>query len=63
MYLIDVNLDNYQNNNCLSVDIGKLSNHVKSVCLSLDLSLFDSIYYSSLLCAVTIDLYNLVSMF
>jgi hypothetical protein len=36
------------------VDVGKLPNHVKSVSqLSLDLSLFDLIYCSSLLCAVT----------
>jgi hypothetical protein len=33
-----INLDYYQNNRRLSVDIGKLPNHVKSVSLSLDLS-------------------------
>jgi hypothetical protein len=53
IYLIDVNLHYYQNNSRLSVDVGILSNHVKSVPLSLDLSFFDSIYCSSLLCAVT----------
>jgi hypothetical protein len=57
-YLIDVNLDDYQNNSRLSVDVDKLPNHVKSVCLSLDLSLFYSIYCSSLLCAVTTGLPN-----
>jgi hypothetical protein len=57
--VIDVNLDYYQNNSCLSVDVGKLPNHVKSVSLSLDLSLFDSIYCSSLLCAVTTDNYDI----
>jgi hypothetical protein len=34
------------------VDVDKLSNHVKSVSFSLDFSLFDSIYCSSLSCAV-----------
>jgi hypothetical protein len=53
IYLTDVNLDDYQNNSRLSVNVGKLPNHVKSVSLSLDLSLFDFIYYSSLLYVVT----------
>jgi hypothetical protein len=48
-----INLDYYQNNRRLSVDIGKLPNHVKSVSLSLLISLFDSIYCSSLLFVVT----------
>jgi hypothetical protein len=46
IYLIDENLNYYQNNSRLSVDVGKLPNHVKSVSqLSLDLSLFDSILF------------------
>jgi hypothetical protein len=45
IYLTDVNLDDYQNNSRLSVNVGKLPNHVKSVSLSLDLSLFDFIYF------------------
>jgi hypothetical protein len=46
IYLIDVNLGFYQNNSRLSVDVGKLLNHVKSMSqLSLDLSLFDSILF------------------
>jgi hypothetical protein len=55
IYLIDVNLDYYQNNSRLFIDVGKLPNQVKSVSLSLDLSLFDFIYCSPLLCAVTTD--------
>jgi hypothetical protein len=53
IYIIDVNLHYYQNNSRLSVDVDILSNHVKSMPLSLDLFFFDSIYCSSLLCAVT----------
>jgi hypothetical protein len=59
IYLIDVNLDYYQNNSRLSMDVGKLSNHIKSVSLSLDLSLFDSIYCSLLLCAVTTECFRI----
>jgi hypothetical protein len=44
IYLIDVNLDYYQNNSRLFVDVSKLPNHVKSVCLSLLISLFSIIY-------------------
>ena len=40
IYLIDVNLDYYQNNSRFSVDVGKLPNHIKSVCPSLLISLF-----------------------
>jgi hypothetical protein len=52
IYFIDVNLKNDQNNSRLFVDVDKLPNHVKSVSFSLDFSLFDSIYCSSLSCAV-----------
>jgi hypothetical protein len=45
IYLTNVNLDYYQNNNRLSVDVGKLPNHVKSVSLSLDLSFLFYIWF------------------
>jgi hypothetical protein len=46
IYLIDVNLNYYQNNSRLSVDVGKLPNHIKSVSqFSLDLFLFNSILF------------------
>jgi hypothetical protein len=44
IYLIDVNLDYYQNNSYFFVDVSKLSNHIKSVCLSILISLFFIIY-------------------
>jgi hypothetical protein len=40
IYIIDVNLDYLENNSRLSMDIGKLSNHVKYVPLSFLISLF-----------------------
>jgi hypothetical protein len=52
--LIDVNLNYYQNNSRLSVDVDKLPNHVKSV----SLSLFDSI-----LCAVITYCHKLNPLF
>jgi hypothetical protein len=51
IYLIYVNLDYYQNNSSLSVDVGKLSNHVKSMSFSLLIFFFLILYTVHHYCA------------